>query len=55
MKKQVDCGKYIVAKRNNRLYKIFLKDLKSIKIRSKKVLPQVPSFDYKEQVELSDK
>lgn len=38
-------GKYIVAKKNNRLYKVFLKDLKCIKMRTKKTLPPVPGFD----------
>ena len=39
------CGKYLVGKRNDKFYKIFLKDVKCIKVRSKKVLPPVPAFD----------
>lgn len=42
---RVDCGKFIVAMRRNKFYKVYLKDLKSIKVRSKKSLPPVPSFD----------
>ena len=45
MKKPSSTGKFIVVKRAARLYRIFLKDLKSIKIRSKKILPSVPAFD----------
>ena len=39
------CGKYIVAKKNNKFYKVFLKDLKCIKMRTKKTLPPVPAFN----------
>lgn len=45
MKKQINSGKFIVVKRANRLRRIFLKDLTSIKIRSRKILPKVPAFD----------
>jgi hypothetical protein len=36
---------YIVGKRNGRFYKIFLNDLKSIKVKSKKNKPRVPDFN----------
>ncbi len=36
---------YIVGKRNGRFYKIFLNDLKSIKVKSHKDKPRVPDFD----------
>lgn len=39
------CGKYIVAKKNSKYYRVFLKDLKCIKVRSKKTLPPVPAFE----------
>ena len=44
------CGKFIVAKKNNQYYRIYLKDLKCIKMRTKKLLPQVPAFN-REEVE----
>jgi hypothetical protein len=36
---------YIVGKRNGRFYKIFLNDLKSIKVKGRKEKPRVPDFD----------
>lgn len=44
-----ECGKYILARRREKTYKIFLKDLKSIKIRARKEKPSVPYFEYKTQ------
>lgn len=36
---------YIVGKRNGRFYKIFLNDLKAIKVKERKDKPRVPDFD----------
>jgi hypothetical protein len=44
MKKESPSGKYILIKKSERFYKVFLKDIKIIKVRSKKTLPNVPSF-----------
>ena len=41
---RVEYGKYIVVKRRNKFIKLYLKDLKAIRVRSKKVLPPVPQF-----------
>jgi hypothetical protein len=48
MKQESPSGKYIVVKRNTQFYKIFTKDLKTIKVRSRKDRPPVPAF-YKEE------
>ena len=45
MKHQATKLQYIVGKRNGRFYKIFLNDLKSIKVKSKKLRPKVPDFE----------
>ena len=38
-------SKYILVKKNEKIYRLFLKDLKSIKVRVKKDRPRVPEFD----------
>lgn len=45
MKSEGPSGKFIVVKRKTLLYKIFVKDLKGIKMRARKILPRVPSFE----------
>lgn len=50
MKKESPSGKFIIVKRNARLYKVFIKDLKIIKVRPRKALPPVPSFFKKESI-----
>lgn len=36
---------YIVGKRNGKVYRIYLKDLKMIRPVGKKITPKVPEFD----------
>lgn len=50
MKRESPSGKFIVVKRNNRFYKVFIKDLKIIKVRARKALPPVPPFFRKESI-----
>ena len=38
--------KFIVVKRGNKTYKLFLADLRKIYTREKTVRPPVPDFDY---------
>ena len=45
MKQSATKLQYIVGKRNGRFYKIFLNDLKSIKVKDRKNKPRVPDFD----------
>lgn len=45
MKCEGPSGKYIIVKKSNTFYKIFVKDIKSIKMRARKVRPPVPTFN----------
>lgn len=50
MKSEGPSGKFILVKRRSLYYRISVKDLKGIKVRSKKILPRVPSFEKEEYV-----
>lgn len=45
MKQQRAKLQYVVAKRNGKTYKVFLSDLKGIKVFTKRLLPKVPNFE----------
>lgn len=50
MKQESPSGKFIVVKKNTRFYKVYIKDLKTIKVRSRKNLPPVPKFFKKDSM-----
>lgn len=44
MKQNTNKREFIITKRNGRCYRVFLKDLISIRLFKKKQCPKVPSF-----------
>jgi hypothetical protein len=46
---------YIRVKRNNKIYKVYLRDLKNVVRRERKERPPVPIFEEKPEVEICNK
>ena len=57
MKQESLSGKHVIVKKNGKFYKISTKDIKSIKMRVKKMRPPVPNFNknhWNQDVETED-